>query len=72
MVAAIAHVWKKLGNTPAVCRKSYIHPQVIDAYLDGSLIRQINGEIDKALQARYEHLTPEESLVLAFLKPRLI
>jgi len=72
VVAAIEHVSKKLGNTPTVCRKSYIHPQVIDAYLDGSLIRQINGEIDKALQAQYEHLTPEEILVLAFLKQRLI
>jgi len=72
VVAAIEHVSKKLGNTPTVCRKSYIHPQVIDAYLDGSLIRQINCEIDKALQAQYEHLTPEEILVLAFLKQRLI
>ncbi|MCR6659867.1 MAG: DNA topoisomerase IB [Asticcacaulis sp.] len=71
VVAAIEHVAKKLGNTPTVCRKSYIHPQIIDAYLDGSLIEQITGEIDKTLQAQYEQLTPEEILVLAFLKQRL-
>ncbi|MFT4077022.1 MAG: DNA topoisomerase IB [Asticcacaulis sp.] len=71
VVAAIERVSKKLGNTPTVCRKSYIHPQIIDAYMDGSLINQINGEIDTALQAQYEQLTPEEILVLAFLKQRL-
>jgi DNA topoisomerase-1 len=27
----------ELGNTPAVCRKCYIHPAVIAAYLAGSL-----------------------------------
>ncbi|MDV6330282.1 DNA topoisomerase IB [Asticcacaulis sp. 201] len=71
VVAAIEHVSKKLGNTPTVCRKSYIHPQIIDAYMDGSLIAQISGEIDHSLQAQYEQLTPEEILVLAFLKQRL-
>jgi DNA topoisomerase-1 len=72
VVAAIETVSKKLGNTPTVCRKSYIHPQIIDAYMDGSLIAQITGEIDKAFQAQYEQLTPEEILVLAFLKQRLV
>lgn len=37
IVAAIAEVADHLGNTPAVCRKCYIHPGVLDAYLDGSL-----------------------------------
>ncbi len=72
VVAAIETVSKKLGNTPTVCRKSYIHPQIIDAYMDGSLIAQITGEIDKTFQAQYEQLTPEEILVLAFLKQRLV
>ena len=30
-------VAKQLGNTPAICRKSYIHPRVLTSYLDGSL-----------------------------------
>ena len=72
IMAAIERVSKTLGNTPSVCRKSYVHPEVISAYLDGSLIDQINGEIDKTLRAQYEQLTPEEILVLAFLKQRLI
>lgn len=37
VVAVVKEVAAELGNTPAVCRKSYIHPKVIAAYLDGSL-----------------------------------
>jgi DNA topoisomerase-1 len=38
---AIKRVAEQLGNTPAVCRKSYIHPAVMECYLAGSLIRTI-------------------------------
>ncbi|MDI7774143.1 DNA topoisomerase IB [Asticcacaulis sp. EMRT-3] len=75
VVQAIEKVAKKLGNTPTVCRKSYVHPQVIEAYLDGSLSDQlsgqISGEIDATLQGEAGQLSPEELLVLAFLKSRL-
>ena len=71
VVAAINRVSKSLGNTPTVCRKSYVHPAIISCYLEGSLIEQITGEIDKSMQERYAQLTPEEILVLAFLKQRL-
>ena len=37
VVGVIKGVAAELGNTPAVCRKSYVHPKVIAAYLDGSL-----------------------------------
>jgi DNA topoisomerase-1 len=33
----VKRVAAQLGNTPAVCRKSYIHPRVLASYLDGSL-----------------------------------
>jgi DNA topoisomerase-1 len=36
---AIDQVASRLGNTRAVCRKCYIHPAVIDAYLDGTITR---------------------------------
>jgi DNA topoisomerase I len=37
VVRAIESVAEHLGNTPAVCRKSYVHPAVIEAYVEGSL-----------------------------------
>ena len=38
---AIDEVAKRLGNTRAVCRKCYVHPAVIEAYLDGSITRAL-------------------------------
>ena len=35
--AAIEKVAAQLGNTPTICRKCYIHPEVVNAYLEGSL-----------------------------------
>jgi DNA topoisomerase-1 len=39
MSAAIATVAARLGNTPAICRKSYVHPEVLLAYGDGRLAK---------------------------------
>jgi len=37
VLAAIKVVAEQLRNTPAICRKSYIHPRVLEAYSDGYL-----------------------------------
>jgi DNA topoisomerase-1 len=39
LLAAIETVSRRLGNTPSVCRKAYIHPAVIEAYLAGRFVR---------------------------------
>jgi DNA topoisomerase-1 len=54
-----------LRNTPAVCRGSYVHPLVIDAYLDGTLPQR--WEAGPARGAR--HLIAEERRLLALLTP---
>ena len=41
VVQAVEAVAKMLGNTPSVCRKCYIHPAIIDGYLDGSLLHDL-------------------------------
>ena len=38
VMTAVKAVARMLGNTPAICRKCYIHPGVIDGYLDGTLV----------------------------------
>jgi DNA topoisomerase I len=43
LVQAVEAVARQLGNTKAVCRKCYIHPAVIDSYLDGSLAQSMSG-----------------------------
>jgi DNA topoisomerase-1 len=41
IVAAIKAVAAKLGNRPATCRKYYVHPAIIDAYMQGSLLEHL-------------------------------
>ena len=56
VVLAIAEVAKRLGNTPAVCRKSYIHPRVIDGYISGfastALIRLLEAASSSSHRVR--------------------
>lgn len=70
IVEAIKRVAEKLGNTPAVTRQSYVHPDVIDGYLEGSLPNVLNGSVKDDLKA-VEGLEPEEAVVWAFLRERL-
>ncbi|PZO68275.1 MAG: DNA topoisomerase I [Paracoccus denitrificans] len=66
---AIEQVSKRLGNTPTICRKCYIHPEVIDSYMAHELKLQIREEIGKELD---QHgLSPVEVEVLKFLRKRL-
>lgn len=71
VVRAIERVAERLGNTPAVSRKSYVHPQIIDAYLDGDVVRAARRSADKQLGESLRQLTPEEAAVLALLRKRL-
>lgn len=66
---AIEQVAARLGNTPTICRKCYVHPAVIDAYLADELKLQVRQQIDDRLHKT--GLRPEERLVLRFLKKRL-
>lgn len=69
IVAAVESVAKRLGNTRAVCRKCYIHPVVLDAYLDGATIAVVAAKAQRL--ARTSTLTREETAVLALLRRRL-
>ena len=40
---AICAVAELLGNTPAVCRKCYVHPAIVEAYLERKQIAGLNG-----------------------------
>jgi DNA topoisomerase I len=68
---AIERVSSRLGNTPAICRKCYIHPQVLDCYLEGDLVNQLKDQIEEDLRTDLDALKPEEAAVMAFLHRRL-
>jgi DNA topoisomerase-1 len=71
VVQAIEHVSKRLGNTPAICRKCYIHPEIVDAYMDGNLAAMVEQKIDKEIRQDYAALDEDELMVMAFLRKRL-
>jgi DNA topoisomerase-1 len=68
VVTAIKTIAQILGNTPAVCRKSYVHPKIIEAYLDGSLIPKLSEWKGKMNSNSSRRLRPDEIAVLRFLK----
>jgi DNA topoisomerase-1 len=68
---AIERVANDLGNTVAVCRKSYIHPAILDSYLDGSLLEFLKGQVEETLRTELDGLSGEEAAVLVFLQQRL-
>jgi DNA topoisomerase I len=69
--AATEDVAKQLGNTPAVCRKCYVHPEILDAYMGGTLIKNLTARSEKMLRENLSGLEPEEGAVFAFLRSRL-
>lgn len=71
IVQAIEHVAKKLGNTPTICRKCYVHPDVISSYLDGMTAGRLKEQVRDNLKQEMHALTPEEAAVLALLQQRL-
>ncbi|MFC3458479.1 DNA topoisomerase IB [Massilia haematophila] len=71
IVRAIESVAEKLGNTPSVCRKCYVHPAVLDAYLEGSVLEALRERTEQQLTEDLHTLQPEEAAVLAMLQQRL-
>lgn len=62
---AIARVAVRLGNTPEICRKCYVHPEILNAFADGGLRRAVARKMK-----RVRGLPADEALTLQLLKSR--
>lgn len=71
VLRAIESVAERLGNTPTICRKCYVHPEVIASYLDGTMRDALRVAVEAELTENLPTLRPEEAVVLAFLRERL-
>jgi len=69
--AAIEKVASRLGNTPTICRKCYVHPEVLNSYMDGNLVLELKSQAESVLRNSVQRLKPEEAAVLALLRARL-
>ena len=68
---AIEFVASQLGNTITICRKCYVHPKVLEFYLDGSLASRIKRKVQKKLRQKFAELRPEEAATLLMLQATL-
>jgi DNA topoisomerase-1 len=71
ITTAIKAVAKILGNTPAICRKCYVHPAIFESYLDQKSIEGLKQMTEEALEKEDVDLRSSEKAVLKFLDSRL-
>ena len=64
----IKQVAQRLGNTPSVCRKCYVHPTVIDSYLEDLALEKLPKAVIDDLKTPATELRPEEKAVLKLLE----
>ncbi len=70
IVRAIEEVAEQLGNTPTVCRACYVHPHLIESYLDGTLVQALTQRA-RGVGRGAHALRREEAAVLGLLQARL-
>ncbi len=71
IIAAVDVTAKRLGNTRSVCRKYYIHPVLIEAYLEGSVLPPMPDRKWSKRKSKGPTLRQHETDVLAFIRARL-
>jgi DNA topoisomerase I len=71
IVQAIERVAERLGNTPSVCRQCYVHPEIIDAYMEGTTTHAVRELVEQEIVQGLSDLSPEEAAVMTLLQQRL-
>ena len=77
VVQAIKEVAKRLGNTPSVCRKCYVHPAVLESYLSTPIASKTVESTERRLVEELEDekqthdLRQDEQALLKLLQQRL-
>jgi DNA topoisomerase I len=75
VVEAIKRVANRLGNTPSVCRKCYVHPAVLESYMGGALLqsakKDVTHEVEREIEKDMHALRDEERDLLKMLEQKL-
>ena len=72
VVQAIRQVASRLGNTPSVCRKCYVHPAVIEAYMGGLSSQAAKRKLDEEIAEHTHALREEEQALVDLLAQRMM
>jgi DNA topoisomerase-1 len=68
---AIEQVAARLGNTPSVCRKCYVHPVILDCYLSGVMIETVKQRVKDEKLEHAAAMRKDELAVMQLLERRL-
>jgi DNA topoisomerase-1 len=71
VIQAIKSVADRLGNTPTVCRKCYIHPAVLEQYYSGAMLEAIETEVAEQVDRQLQDLREEEFALLKMLAKKV-
>ena len=71
IVKAVKKVAEQLGNTPAVCRSSYIHPKVVKSYENGLTIAEFTPKKKRKIKSIKQEFEPEESALIELFKKEI-
>jgi DNA topoisomerase-1 len=75
VVEAIKRVANRLGNTPSVCRKCYVHPAVLESYMGGAMVQAVKKEVAHEVAREVEKdihaLRDQEHELLKLLEQKL-
>lgn len=70
LIRAIESVAQRLGNTPTICKKCYIHPAIVNSYFDGSMVGLLQWRAENQMATSLNRLRSEEAAVLKLLEHR--
>jgi DNA topoisomerase-1 len=68
LVRAVKRVAQRLGNTPTVCRGCYIHPKVLESYLQGVTLEEFRRRVERSIRRIEPEYQPEELALLKLLR----
>ncbi|MFL6212018.1 MAG: DNA topoisomerase IB [Pyrinomonadaceae bacterium] len=68
IVRALKRVAEHLGNTPTVCRSSYIHPRVLESYCAGTTLEEFRPRRERRIGRQQPEYLPEERALLKLLQ----
>jgi DNA topoisomerase I len=71
VINAVESVAKRLGNTRSVCQKCYIHPAIVNSYVDGTFVQRFSQTVPSQVAGSLGALMPEEAAVMTILKQTL-
>jgi DNA topoisomerase-1 len=71
VVQAIKQVAARLGNTPSVCRKCYVHPVVLDCYMSGAMLEGVKRRVEEEEQGQPAALRRQEEALLKLLRQQV-